>query len=175
MIYLFCHLKTKKHRIFWNTKFYHLAKFELKRVKKCKSSFYLVIFCFPIRPPCNAIFNSVCRIIWHNGAAGDSYGAPLKCRTLCMHHAYIKFIIFYPDNPARFYVLAMRRTLNWERAGKEEQYCSFCFKNTNYTYFSVPGVFLYSLFSLWKWWKFKLSGDGKQAAQSHIVSHASQK
>ena len=59
IIYLFCHnlnfkfccqscdvifpLKTvkiekQKHTIFWNTKFYHPAKFELKRIKKCKSS-----------------------------------------------------------------------------------------------------------------------------------------
>ena len=28
--------KNKKHRIFWNTKFYHLAKFELKRIKNAK-------------------------------------------------------------------------------------------------------------------------------------------
>jgi len=28
--------KNKKHRIFWNTKFYHPAKFELKRIKNAK-------------------------------------------------------------------------------------------------------------------------------------------
>ena len=36
--------KNKKHRIFWNTEFYHPAKFELKRIKKCKSSYYLAAF-----------------------------------------------------------------------------------------------------------------------------------
>ena len=40
--------KNKKHRIVWNTKFYHPAKFELKRIKiLCKSSSYLAIFCVP--------------------------------------------------------------------------------------------------------------------------------
>ena len=28
--------KNKKHAIFWNTKFYHPAKFELKRIKNAK-------------------------------------------------------------------------------------------------------------------------------------------
>ena len=30
--------KNKKHTIFWNTKFYHPAKFELKRIKNASSS-----------------------------------------------------------------------------------------------------------------------------------------
>ena len=48
--------KQKNIRFVWNTKFYHPAKFELKRIKKCKSSSYLAIFCViyahrGLRPP----------------------------------------------------------------------------------------------------------------------------
>ena len=35
------------------------------------------------------------------GAAGDSYGALLKCRTKCTHYAYIKFV-FFPQYPLVF-------------------------------------------------------------------------
>ena len=37
--------KNKKHSIFWNTKFYHPAKFELKRIKNANLSiYYIAIF-----------------------------------------------------------------------------------------------------------------------------------
>ena len=36
--------KNKKHRIFWNTDFYHPAKFELKRVKNAKVVTTLQLF-----------------------------------------------------------------------------------------------------------------------------------
>ena len=39
--------KNKKHSIFWNTKFYHPAKFELKRIKNANLSiYYIAIFGF---------------------------------------------------------------------------------------------------------------------------------
>ena len=36
--------KNKKHRIFWNTEFYHPAKFELKRIKNAKIVTTLQLF-----------------------------------------------------------------------------------------------------------------------------------
>ena len=36
--------KNKKHRIFWNTEFYHPAKFELKRIKNAKVVTTLQLF-----------------------------------------------------------------------------------------------------------------------------------
>ena len=36
--------KNKKHRIFWNTEFYHPAKFELKRIKNAKAVPSLQLF-----------------------------------------------------------------------------------------------------------------------------------
>ena len=36
--------KNKKHRIFWNTEFYHPAKFELKRIKNAKVVSSLQLF-----------------------------------------------------------------------------------------------------------------------------------
>ena len=44
--------RNKKYRIFWNTEFYHPAKFELKRFKKCKSNYYLAAFCMCPGPAC---------------------------------------------------------------------------------------------------------------------------
>ena len=38
--------KNKKHRIFWNTEFYHPAKFELKRIKNAKVVTTLQLFAF---------------------------------------------------------------------------------------------------------------------------------
>ena len=44
--------RNKKYRIFWNTEFYHPAKFELKRFKKCKNNYYLAAFCMCPGPAC---------------------------------------------------------------------------------------------------------------------------
>ena len=91
-------------------------------------------------------------------------------------HTCIHWIYNFSHNTARFYVVAMPRTLNWEKkAGEKEQSCSSCFKSAKYTCLRCQGYFciLCSVFENDD--RSNCQAAGEQAVQSHIVSHVSEK
>ena len=91
-------------------------------------------------------------------------------------HTCIHWIYNFSHNTARFYVVAMPRTLNWEKkAGEKEQSLFSCFKSAKYTCLRCQGYFciLCSVFENDE--RSKCQAAGKQAVQSHIVSHVSEK
>ena len=91
-------------------------------------------------------------------------------------HTGIHWIYNFSYNTGCFYVVAIRRTLNWEkRRVKKNNLAPLALRIQNILVVTVAGILLYPLFCLREWRKFKLSRAGKQAVQSHIVSHVSER
>ena len=55
----------KKHRTFWNTKFCHPAKFELKRINVQSNSYLVIVWVLYTHRVMCAVFDSKCTINWN--------------------------------------------------------------------------------------------------------------
>ena len=115
--------------------------------------------------------DSVCRIIRHWSGwwfIRRSSQVPNQMHTLCIHWIYD----FFPQYRSFLRSCHAQNTKLRKISGKEEQSCSSCFKNRKYTCLRCRNTSVCLVLSSRM---MKLSRAAKQAVQSNIVSHVSEK
>ena len=126
-----------------------------------------------IRSGRNVKFDRVCRIIRHWSGMWFIWRSS---QVPSLMHTCIHWIYNFSHNTARFLRSChAQNTKLRKKAGEKEQSCSSCFKSAKCTCLRCQGYFciLCSVFENDE--RSNCQAAGKQAVQSHIVSHVSEK